>query len=94
MKSSAYLVNTARAVLVDMEALEEALEQHKIMGAALDVFPREPLTADDKITQLDNVTITSHRGGTTVESFERAPELVLSYLKEFVETGKGRSVVM
>ena len=94
MKPTAYLVNTARAVLVDMEALEEALEQHKIMGAALDVFPHEPLTADDKITQLDNVTITSHRGGTTVESFERAPELVLSYLKEFVETGKGRSVVM
>ena len=93
MKPSAYLINTARAVLVDMAALEDALAEGKIMGAALDVFPHEPLTSEDRITQLDNVTITSHRGGTTVESFERAPELVISYLKELLDTGKTRFCV-
>lgn len=93
LKQSAYVINTARSVLIDMDALVEALEHNRIMGAAIDVFPHEPLSSEDKITHLDNVTITSHRGGTTVESFERAPELVLEQLKEYLETGSTRFIV-
>lgn len=93
MKSTAYLINTARATLVDMNALVEALRKHEIMGAAVDVFPSEPVTSENPITSLDNVTITSHRGGTTVESFERSPELVLSELQTLLDTGNSKFLV-
>lgn len=63
MKPTSYLINTARAVLVDMDALVTALQQKKIMGATMDVFPQEPLKKEDPITKLDNITITNHRGG-------------------------------
>ena len=43
MKETAYLINTARAVAVDMKELYHALSEHKIMGAAIDVFPTEPV---------------------------------------------------
>jgi D-3-phosphoglycerate dehydrogenase len=93
MKPTAYLINTARSALVDMGALREALESHAIMGAGIDVYEQEPLPAGDPITLLDNVTLTSHRGGTTCESLERAPELVLSYLRDYLLSGNGHFIV-
>lgn len=93
MKKTSYLINTARAVLVDMNALEEALQNHEIMGAAIDVFPKEPLTKEDTIVHLDNCTLTNHRGGDTVDSYDRSPELLLEYLEEFLETGKTRYII-
>lgn len=90
MKSSAYLINTARAVLVNMEDLEEALIHKAIAGAAIDVFPKEPLTKEDRITSIDACTLTNHRGGDTLDSYNRSPELLLEQLKEVLETGKTR----
>ena len=90
MKPTSYLINTARAVLVDMDALVHSLEIHQIMGAAIDVFPKEPLDANDPITKLDNITITNHRGGDTVDSYIRSPELLISYVEEAFKTGKTR----
>ena len=49
MKETAYLINTARAVAVDMKELYHALSEHKIMGAAIDVFPTEPVTKDEPL---------------------------------------------
>ena len=88
MKPSAYLINTARAVLVNMEDLEEALIHKTIAGAAIDVFPKEPLTKEDRITSIDACTLTNHRGGDTLDSYNRSPELLLEQLKEVLETGK------
>lgn len=88
MKPTSYLINTARAVLVDMNAVENALLNHQIMGAALDVFPKEPLEKDDIICQIDNCTITNHRGGDTKDSYDRSPEILLEQLKEVLATGK------
>lgn len=88
VKSSAYLINTARAVLVNMEDLEEALIHKTIAGAAIDVFPKEPLTKEDRITAIDACTLTNHRGGDTLDSYNRSPELLLEQLKEVLETGK------
>ena len=88
MKETSYLINTARAVLVDMEALEVALKNHKIAGAAIDVFPKEPLGKDYPFLMIDQCTLTNHRGGDTVDSYDRAPEILIESFKELLETGK------
>jgi len=90
MKPTAYLVNTARAALVDMKALEEALKARKIMGAAIDVFPVEPLPKGEPLLQADEITLTNHRGGDTYNCFAKAPVLLLKQLRELLETGTTR----
>jgi len=67
MKSSAYLVNTARAGLLDERALIAALREQRIAGAGLDVFSTEPLPADHEIRSLPNVVLTPHLGYFTRE---------------------------
>lgn len=88
MKSTAIFINTARAYLVDYDALAKALTEKKIMGAALDVFPMEPLPKDSPFLTLDNVTLTNHRGGDTVNSFSDSPEALMTALMELLENGK------
>ena len=60
MKSSAYLINTARGAIVKQADLTAALTQNRIAGAGLDVFEVEPLPADDPLTRLDNVILAPH----------------------------------
>lgn len=67
MKETSILINTARASLVDYAALYEALKDHRILGAALDVYPEEPVNPDSPLLKLDNVTLTPHLAGTTQE---------------------------
>jgi D-3-phosphoglycerate dehydrogenase len=69
MKPTAYLVNTARGPIVDEGALLEALTQKKIAGAAVDVFPAEPLPVDHPFRKLDNIVLTPHLGYVTEEGF-------------------------
>lgn len=88
MKPTATFINTARAYLVDYDALAKVLDEKKIMGAALEVFPTEPIPADSPFLRLDNVTLTNHRGGDTVNCYSDSPEYLLTALKEFLENGK------
>jgi phosphoglycerate dehydrogenase-like enzyme len=67
MKRDAILVNTARAAIIDPQALYRALQERWIAAAGLDVFMAEPLQADDPLLTLDNVVVTSHLGGSTKE---------------------------
>jgi D-3-phosphoglycerate dehydrogenase / 2-oxoglutarate reductase len=84
MKSTAFLINTARAAITDEDAVVEALRSHQIAGAALDVFMEEPLPADSPLRSLDNVILSPHAGWTTREAFgpwiEMTVENALSYL--------------
>jgi phosphoglycerate dehydrogenase-like enzyme len=62
MKSTAWLVNTSRGPIVDESALISALREHRIAGAAVDVFDVEPLPVDHPYRSLDNVLATPHIG--------------------------------
>jgi D-3-phosphoglycerate dehydrogenase len=93
MKPTAYLVNTARAGLVDTDALLDVLREHKIAGAALDVFDEEPLPADSPFLELDNVTLTPHRAGNTIEATTISPKLVVDRIKGLVDGEKVPGIV-
>jgi phosphoglycerate dehydrogenase-like enzyme len=84
MKPTAYLVNIARGNLVDEPALIEVLRQHRLGGAALDVFAREPLPDDSPLWQLDNVILTPHIAGITPNYERRAAALFVDNIRRFV----------
>jgi len=82
MKPTVYLINTARAGLVDEAALLNALQERRIGGAALDVFWTEPLPQNHPLLSLDNVTLTPHLAGATRDTFRQTPYLLLQELKQ------------
>jgi phosphoglycerate dehydrogenase-like enzyme len=84
MKPTSCLVNIARGDLVDEPALIEALRQHRLAGAALDVFAREPLPDDSPLWKLDNVILTPHIAGITPNYERRAAELFADNIRRFV----------
>lgn len=93
MKPHAFLINTARAGLIDEEYLVDALENHKIGGAALDVFHEEPLGPDSPYLKMDNVTLTPHIAGTASNSDELTFDIMEHTLRHYFETGQWLHVV-
>jgi D-3-phosphoglycerate dehydrogenase / 2-oxoglutarate reductase len=85
MKPTAFLVNTARAALVDTPALIAALDRGAIAGAALDVHDQEPLPADHPLLRLDNVTLTPHLASSTKECSEKSPRILAEDLRRLLE---------
>jgi phosphoglycerate dehydrogenase-like enzyme len=84
MKRSAFLVNTARAALVDHGAQIDVLRSHSIAGAALDVYAHEPLPADDPLRSLDNVLLSPHLGYATHEAFALFFEGAAAQIAQFL----------
>lgn len=85
MKPGGILINAARGTVVEIEPLAQALRDKKLLGAAIDVFPVEPRTNKDEFISplrgLDNVILTPHIGGSTIEAqanigFEVAEKLI------------------
>ena len=88
MKPTATFINTARAYMVNYDALADALSQKKINGAALEVFPYEPIPKDSPFLKLDNVTLTNHRGGDTVNCYSDSTASLLTMLTQWLEQNK------
>jgi phosphoglycerate dehydrogenase-like enzyme len=86
MQPHAVLINTARGVLVDEDALYAALKEGRIAGAGLDVREHEP-PIDDRFEQLDNVVLTPHIAGSTREAQEASAELVVNSV---LQAGQGQ----
>ena len=76
MKPTAYLVNTARGVLVDENALYEVLRDRKIAGAAMDVFQTEPPINSPFLT-LDNVILTPHVASWTADALRKEASIAV-----------------
>ena len=83
LKSSAVLINLGRGPVVVEAALVDALRQHKIRGAVLDVFDQEPLPASHPFYSLDNVLLSPHCADHTSTWMEEAMQLFLENLELF-----------
>lgn len=72
MKAGSYLINASRGNVVDINALAAALKSGRLLGAAIDVFPEEPASKKDEfvseLRQFNNVILTPHIGGSTIEA--------------------------
>ncbi len=72
MKDSAILINTCRGPVVNEDALYQALTTQQIAAAGLDVMTEEPPKTDHPLFKLDNVTLTPHTAGPTLENWTKA----------------------
>ncbi len=97
LKSGSYLINTSRGMVVDHGALAEALDQGRLAGAAIDVFPSEPKTKDEPfrspLQNKKNVILTPHIGGSTEEAQENIAREVSRRLITFSDQGTSLGAV-
>ncbi|MFX1493343.1 MAG: NAD(P)-dependent oxidoreductase, partial [Promethearchaeota archaeon] len=93
MKNTAYLLNLAKGSLVDYKALFNALKEKKIAGAALDVFPLEPIDEDNEFLDLDNVIVSPHIGGNTKEVIVRQSNMLLNDIKLWLNNEKPKNLL-
>ncbi|MBE0525350.1 MAG: hydroxyacid dehydrogenase, partial [Candidatus Thorarchaeota archaeon] len=84
MKKTAILINTARASVIDENALLDALKSGTIAGAGLDVFSMEPVDSDNEFLELDNVTVMPHMGGNTIDTLERQSRNIVDNILQFM----------
>jgi D-3-phosphoglycerate dehydrogenase len=80
MKPTAYFINTARAALVDYQALLKVLKTGAIAGAALDVYPTEPLPGDSEFRSLSNVVLSPHLAGASRQVVAHHSKMVVDDL--------------
>ena len=85
MKKEAYFINSARGGILNYEDLRTALKQGLIAGAALDVFDSEPIRWDDPLLEMENVLVTSHLAGTTLDSIALSPYILTRDINEILE---------
>jgi D-3-phosphoglycerate dehydrogenase len=91
MKDGAIFINAARGTVVDIDALCVALESKKVAGAAIDVFPVEPRSNNEEfispLRKFDNVILTPHVGGSTMEAQESIGSEVAEKLAKYSDNG-------
>lgn len=91
MKQGGILINAARGTVIDIDALCGSLEAGKLLGAAIDVFPVEPKSNDEEfispLRAFDNVILTPHVGGSTIEAQENIGFEVAEKLVKYSDNG-------
>lgn len=97
MKEGVVFLNLARGPVVDVQALKEAIESGKIMGAGVDVFPEEPKSNNDpfesELIRLPNTILTPHIGGSTLEAQENIADFVPRKIMDYINTGNTENSV-
>jgi len=97
MKPTAVLINASRGNVVDLDALAIALGERRLLGAAIDVYPDEPASNDEvfrsPLTLCENVILTPHIGGSTVEAQENIGIEVSEKLIRYSDNGSTLSAV-
>ncbi|MBX3001719.1 MAG: D-2-hydroxyacid dehydrogenase [Caldilineaceae bacterium] len=93
MKSSAYLINISRGVVVKLDALVEALQRGEIAGAALDVYEQEPLPADHPLWGMENVIMTPHIAAQNPHVAQRRIDTLTANLRRFLAAAPLANVV-
>jgi phosphoglycerate dehydrogenase-like enzyme len=84
MKPEGCLINVSRGPLIDHEALAGALRARQLAGAALDVFPEEPLASDSPLWDLENLLITPHTAALTEKLWLRHYDLIHENLRRYL----------
>ncbi|HTO15536.1 MAG TPA: phosphoglycerate dehydrogenase [Edaphocola sp.] len=97
MKDGAIFLNLSRGHVVDITALADAVKSGKIAGAGVDVFPQEPKNNTEKFENelcgLENVILTPHIGGSTVEAQENIGKFVPTKCLEYINNGSSNGSV-
>ncbi len=97
MRTGTHLINASRGRVVDLGALKQALLSGHIASAAIDVFPREPKSKDQRFENelcgLDNVLLTPHIGGSTQEAQENIARDVIGKLIRYSDNGSTTGAV-
>jgi len=97
MKPGSHLINASRGSVVDIDALAAALQSRHLHGAAIDVFPLEPQGNDSAfvspLTRFDNVILTPHIGGSTLEAQVNIGTEVAAKLIRYSSNGSTTSAV-
>src|SRR3546814_7605938 len=97
MRPGTHLINASRGSVVDIDALAEALRSGHLAGAAVDVFPSEPKGNEDPLESpllgLDNVILTPHVGGSTLEAKDNIGVEVAAKLVRYSDNGSKLSAL-
>lgn len=84
MKDGAVFINTARGPIVDENALREALQSGKLMGAGLDVLTTEPMAEDCPLFGIENCIITPHIAWAALETRARLVEIAENNVRAYI----------
>ncbi|HBG47027.1 MAG TPA: phosphoglycerate dehydrogenase [Deltaproteobacteria bacterium] len=93
MKKGVKLINCARGGIVNEKDLAEAIKEKIVSGAALDVFEKEPTTADNPLLQMEEVIFTPHLGASTHEAQENVAIAIAEQMVDYLVNGTIRNAV-
>ena len=90
MRPDAFFINSARPHLIDNEYLAKMLAEGRLAGAATDVFMNEPVEPEHPFLALDNITLSNHRAGDTVNSYADSPAMLFTESRKLLAGGEPR----
>ena len=97
MKKGAILINYSRGNIVNINSLKRNLKNNKLLGAAIDVFPKEPLNNKEKFKSeligLNNVILSPHVGGNTKEAQKNIGSFVPQKIIEYINSGNSSNSI-